>query len=347
MKAVVAMQHRVITNMLAEVERLKAQRESLQSASNDLQERTDRYQTYELEASMDHLSEGDRAAVLKLVDAAAILDRLYVVQQLGRDGANEFDKAHAAAASNAQLARYMKINKGCVGGAHSFVISAATSLCLICCVMCCRPYCVLDEGANFLPKPNAFSEHKPARADFYPQDMSAEEFNTWAATLPKAEQDEARGFFTVIRRNGSGGLYAVRYSEEYKDFLSPCAALLREAAALTTNSSLAAFLLARADAFSSNIYKDSDFKWMALDSPIEVTIGPYEVYEDELLGLKSTFEAFVTIRDEAETAKLSLFQGMLQELEDKLPMEEQYKAKVLFRCIHSFGVAWFVVCLFC
>jgi hypothetical protein len=185
---------------------------------------------------------------------------------------------------------------------------------------------------------------QPERADFYPEDMSVAEFETWAKELgaagaggseaakaqAAAAEAEARGFYSVIRR-GQGpagrGLRAVPYSEEYRALLAPCAALLLEAAALTTFPSLAAFLRARAAAFESNKYSESEFKWMALDCPIEVTIGPYEVYADELMGLKATFEAFVTVRDERETAKLELFQGMLQELEDHLPMEEQYKVE--------------------
>ena len=100
------------------------------------------------------------------------------------------------------------------------------------------------------------------------------------------------------------------YSEEYREFLEPAAKLLREAAALTTNATLQDFLNKRAAAFASNDYYDSDVAWMDLDSPIDVTIGPYETYEDELFGYKAAFEAYVTLRDEAETAKLKKFSAL-------------------------------------
>jgi hypothetical protein len=272
----------VIENLLAQVAVLKAKRDDI-AGGGSLEEMAKRYERYELKAGMDNLSAGDQQAVSKLVDAAAILNELFTVQLLGNAGELAFKQLQENHRSNAQLSRYMRINKG--------------------------PYCVLDEGRNFLPRPNPFPDVKPERASFYPEDMSSEEFNTWASSLEKGEEELARGFYTVIKRGADGKLNYTKYCDEYEKYLTPCAALLREAAALTTNKSLAAFLTSRAAAFHSNEYKDSELKWMALDSPIEVTIGPYEVYEDELLGLKATFEAFVTIRDEAETAKLELFQG--------------------------------------
>jgi len=101
--------------------------------------------------------------------------------------------------------------------------------------------------------------------------------------------------------------------------------LLREAAELTTNKTLANFLSKRAAAFASDDYYDSDVAWMELDSPIEVTIGPYETYEDELFSYKASFEAYVTLRDDAETAKLAKFSQYLQELENNLPIDPQYR----------------------
>jgi hypothetical protein len=122
-----------------------------------------------------------------------------------------------------------------------------------------------------------------------------------------------------------GKLKAVAYSEEYREFLEPAARLLSEAAALTTNATLKNFLTRRAEAFASNDYYASDVAWMDLDSPIDVTIGPYETYEDELFSYKAAFEAFVTLRDEAESAKLARFSQYLQEIENNLPLEERYR----------------------
>ncbi len=115
------------------------------------------------------------------------------------------------------------------------------------------------------------------------------------------------------------------YSIEYQGELGRMAALLREAADLTSAPSLKKFLQARADAFLSNDYYASDVAWMELDAPIEPTIGPYEVYEDEWFNYKAAFEAFITLRDDAETAKLQTFSKHLQALEDALPIDPKYR----------------------
>src|SRR5262249_28960212 len=129
----------------------------------------------------------------------------------------------------------------------------------------------------------------------------------------------------MIRRGPDRKLKSVPYSEEYREFLDPTARLLRDAAILTSNQTLKDFLNKRAAAFASNDYYDSDVAWMDLDAPIDVTIGPYETYEDEMFGYKAAFEAYVTLRDDAETAKLKKFSQYLRELEDHLPIDPNYR----------------------
>jgi hypothetical protein len=114
---------------------------------------------------------------------------------------------------------------------------------------------------------------------------------------------------------------AVPYSVEYQGELARSAELLREAAGLTTQATLKAFLEKRAEAFLSNDYYASDVAWMELDASLEPTIGPYEVYEDEWFNYKAAFEAFIAVRDGAETAKLARFSGELQDVENHLPID--------------------------
>ena len=111
------------------------------------------------------------------------------------------------------------------------------------------------------------------------------------------------------------------YSLEYQGELGQAARLLREAAALTTQPTLKRFLETRAAAFLSDDYYASDVAWMELDASIEPTIGPYEVYEDEWFNYKAAFEAFITLRDDAETAKLEKFGAHLQDIENHLPID--------------------------
>ena len=173
------------------------------------------------------------------------------------------------------------------------------------------PWSRLDKEASFIPGVGA----KPAQANFYPAEATREEVEAWMKGLPAAEAERARGFFTTIRRGSDGRLTAVPYSLEYQPELAEAARLLREAAQLTRDATLKKFLTTRADAFLSNDYYASDVAWMELDSAIEPTIGPYEVYEDEWFNFKAAFEAFITVRDEAESRKLQAFSAHLQELE--------------------------------
>jgi hypothetical protein len=101
--------------------------------------------------------------------------------------------------------------------------------------------------------------------------------------------------------------------------------LLHEAAGLTDNESLRRFLNLRADAFLSNDYYASDVAWMDLDAPLDITIGPYETYNDELFGYKAAYEAYVNLRDDRETERLKSFAGHLQEIENNLPIEPRYR----------------------
>ena len=94
---------------------------------------------------------------------------------------------------------------------------------------------------------------------------------------------------------------------------------------MTDNASLKKFLEARADAFLSNDYFESDMAWMDLDAPLDITIGPYETYNDELFGYKAAFEAYVNLRDNQESSKLAVFSIHLQDVENNLPLDPQYR----------------------
>jgi hypothetical protein len=172
-------------------------------------------------------------------------------------------------------------------------------------------------------------DKKPAGANFYPEDMSKEEFEAWVKTLYPESKEQAEGFFTVIRRGADKKLKMVPYSEEYKADLAKAARLLKEAAALTDNASLKKFLTTRADAFLSNNYFESDMAWMDLDAPVDVTIGPYETYNDELFGYKAAFEAYINVRDDKESARLAFLGQHLQEIEDNLPEDPAYRVAKL------------------
>jgi len=166
--------------------------------------------------------------------------------------------------------------------------------------------------------PFATDVTRPKGAGFYPEDLTAEAFKAYVAAHP-ASKESLESLTTVVVRDGDG-LKAVPYGEAYAEWLKPAAAKLVEAAGLTTNKSLAKFLRSRAAAFGTDEYRQSDKDWMDLDSRVEITIGPYETYEDDLLGLKAAFEAFVTVSDPKESAKLGKYKALLPDMERNLPI---------------------------
>jgi hypothetical protein len=181
------------------------------------------------------------------------------------------------------------------------------------------PFDRLEEDTPFIG-----SEQKPEGATFYPPDMTKEEFLEWLRVHPE-DREAFESNFTVIHREGKN-LVAVPYSVEYKQFLEPAAEALSHAAELALNPSLKMYLAKRAEAFLSNDYYESDLAWMDIEgSMIDPTIGPYEVYEDRLMGYKAAFEAFITIVDVEESRRFEEFGKHLPELEMNLPIPDEFK----------------------
>ncbi len=261
---------------------------------NQLKQMSARFAPVNLKYDTSRLSAGDRKALAKLVEAARILNWIFLDQLWSGNRALYEKLRKDTTPLGKERAHYFWLNKG--------------------------PWSDLDAHQAFLP---GVPERKPLGANFYPEDMTREEFEAWAKTLPAAQRHEAKGFFTVIRRDAGRKLTAVPYSKEYAADLKRAAGLLREAAALTDNASLKKFLTLRADAFLSNDYYASDVAWMDLDAPLDITIGPYETYNDELFGYKAAFEAYVTLRDEADTNRLHQFAARMQEIENNLPIDRE------------------------
>jgi len=173
-------------------------------------------------------------------------------------------------------------------------------------------------------KPFIGTEKKPLGANYYPEDMTKEEFEQWLKDHPE-DEEAFTSEFTVIRREGEK-LVAIPYSEYYKNKLTEAATLLLDAAESADNPTLKNYLTTRAVAFQNNDYFESDMKWMDLkDHDIEIVIGPYEVYEDRLFNYKAAFECFLTIRDKEESEKLEVFKSYLRDMEIHLPIPDEYK----------------------
>lgn len=246
-------------------------------------------------ADVSVLPAHERQALAKLVEAGWVMDGLFLRQ---------------AWAGNEGLLQQLLADSTPLGAArrHLFLINKG-------------PWDRLDHNRPFIPR----VPPRPGGANFYPAGATKAEVEAWMQGLPGEARAQAAGFFTTIRRAPKGGFQAVPYSVEYQGELARAAGLLREAAALTAQPSLKRFLLSRADAFLSNDYYESDVAWMELDASIEPTIGPYEVYEDEWFNAKAAFEAFIALRDEAESAKLARLGAELQEVENHLPIAPAFR----------------------
>jgi len=249
----------------------------------------------DITANIDELPLSEREALSKLLDAARIMDAIFLEQVWSGNPALLLQMQSDRTVAGQAALDFFVLNKG--------------------------PWSRLEENAAFV----AGVPEKPRGASYYPADSTREEVATWIDNLSDVERRAATGFFTTIRRNIDGSLHAVPYSREYQTALTLASAHLRDAATLTSNPSLKRYLQSRAAAFGSNDYYDSDVAWMELDSSIEPTIGPYEVYEDQWFNYKAAFEAFITIKDEADTVQLSRFSAELQELENNLPINPKYR----------------------
>ena len=280
-----------------------------------------RFAPVDITADLSGLPPNEQQALAKLVQAGWVMDGLFLRQVWGGNEATLLDLTegrrlypHTELRSGSPSEEEKRASEAratdlLVSGAmlHYFLINKG-------------PWSRLDANAPFIPGVPA----KPEGATFYPAGATKADVEAWLKSLSPADRARATAFFTTIRRAGKG-FTIVPYSLEYQGELAWAADLLREAASLTSQPTLKAFLLKRADAFLSNDYYDSDVAWMELDASIEPTIGPYEVYEDEWFNYKAAFEAFITIRDETESAKLAKLGGQLQDIEDHLPIDPKYR----------------------
>ncbi|QSQ13251.1 dipeptidyl-peptidase 3 family protein [Myxococcus landrumensis] len=265
----------------------------------ELQRLTARFAPVELSVDLKALPDNERRALARIVQASQLMDALFLRQRW--------------AGSETVLLGLVR-DETPLGRArlHAFVLDKG-------------PWNSLDEGRPFLPGVPA----KPEAGNFYPAGATKAEVESWVKSLPEAQAKEATGFYTTIRRGTDGKFISVPYSVEYQGELAQAAALFREAANLTKQPTLKAFLSARADAFLSNDYYASEVAWMKLDASIEPTVGPYEVYEDGWFNYKAAFEAFVGLRDDAETTKLAKFSDHLQDLENNLPIDPKMRSAKL------------------
>jgi len=163
---------------------------------------------------------------------------------------------------------------------------------------------------------------KPAGATFYPIDMTKEEFE-------QANIKDGKSPYSIIRRNREGKLYSIPYNENFKNQLSKAAGYLTKASELAEDTGLKNYLKLRAAALVSDDFYASDLAWMDMkNANIDMVVGPIENYEDKLFGYKTSYSAYILVKDIEWSKKLAKFVQYLPELQKNLPVSANYKKEV-------------------
>lgn len=255
----------------------------LSAGDTPVQELLDKYTTVQLTADLGHLSDNQKEMVKTLIEAARIMDGLFWYEAYG-------DKeALLAAMPNDQYREFTRINYG--------------------------PYDRLDNNQPFVDGVGP----KPAGANFYPEDMTKEEFEA-------ADLEGKASLYTFVRRDDEGNLMTIPYHEQFAEEVQRASTLLEEAASLAEDPGLKEYLSLRAEALLDDEYQPSDLAWMDMkNNPIDVVIGPIETYEDQLFGYKAAHEAYVLIKDMEWSDRLAKYATFLPALQEGLPVDAAYK----------------------
>jgi ribosomal protein L21E len=248
-----------------------------------MQQLVDTYTDFTLTSDISHLTDQEKKMVKILYQAADIMNAIYWKESYG-----DKDALMRQIADSAER-QFVEINYG--------------------------PWNRLDGNKAFV---EGIGE-KPLGVQFYPADMTKEEFEAW-------DDPNKLSQYTMIVRQADGSLKSVWYHEYFKKEIDQVAGLLKEAAKLAVDDGFKKYLNLRAEALLTDDYLASDMAWMDMkNNHVDLVIGPIENYEDALFGKKAAHEAFVLIKDMEWTKKLAHFTQFLPELQEEMPVEAKYK----------------------
>lgn len=256
------------------------------TSETNIKEKADEFIPFKLTTDLSVLTEKEKQMLPLLFEAAQIMDGLFWKQAWG-------DKQELLANTpDESLKRFMMINYG--------------------------PWERLNANQSFVEGIGA----KPKGAQFYPADMTKEEFEAF-------DHPKKSDLYTIVKRKTDKSLEVVPYSEAYKAELTKVSSLLKQAAELAEDEGLKNYLSLRAEALLSNDYLASDMAWMDMKTnTIDFVVGPIETYEDALYGSKAAFESYILIKDKEWSDKLTRFASLLPQLQESLPVEAEYKKEV-------------------
>jgi len=251
------------------------------------QQRLNIYKEVLLTADLSGYSDNQKKMLSLLIDASKIMDDLFWQQAFSQE------KQHfLASITDEKVRQFTDINYG--------------------------PWDRLNGDKPFLSQ----TKEKAHGAEFYPSDMTKEEFE-------QAKFNDKKGLYSVVRRDNEGQLTTIAYSELFSDEINRTAAILEKAATFADDKEFANYLVMRAKALRTDDYQASDFAWMDMkNNPIDVVIGPIETYEDQLFGYRAAFESYVLLKDLSWSKRLAKYAEYLPELQKELPVSKKYKAEV-------------------
>ena len=248
---------------------------------------SDKYAEYTLTTNIDHLSDNEREMLRLLFDAADIMDGLFWNENYG-----DKDELMAKIGDNADIKKLATIAYG--------------------------PWDGLDGNKPFVEGIGA----KPAGAQFYPSDMTEEEWNAF-------DDPNKTSQYTMIVRDENGALKCVWYHDYFAEQIEKAASLLDKASELAGDKEFATYLKLRAQALRTDDYLESDMQWMDVrNNNIDMVIGPIENYTDARYGIKASHEAFILVKDQEWTKQLARYASFVPKLQKQLPVPAQYKKEV-------------------
>ena len=241
------------------------------------------YTTFKLTTDLSKVSDAEKKMIPILIEAAQIMDDLFWKESYG-------DKQELMSnLPDKRLAQAVSINYG--------------------------PWDRLNGNAPFV---EGFGE-KPLGANFYPMDMTMDEFDEF-------EDDNKMSLYTMVRRSDDGKLELIWYKDFFHDEVNRAADLLVQAADIAEEESLKNYLTLRAEALRTDDYMASDMAWMDMkDNGLDCIIGPIENYEDKLFGYKAAHEAYILIKDKEWSKRLERYTTLLPQLQETLPCDDKYK----------------------
>ena len=252
---------------------------------NPIQQKVDEFAAFTLTTDLSVLSEKEKQMLPLLIEAAQIMDKLFWQEAYG-------DKEVLMANLDASQKAFADINYG--------------------------PWERLNDDQSFIDSIGP----KPSGAQFYPEDITKEEFEKW-------DHPDKTNAYSFVKRDENGGLYLEPYHEAFAEEVNKAAALLKQAAELCEEEGLKNYLTLRAEALLSDDYLASDMAWMDMkNNTIDIVIGPIENYEDKLYNYRNAHEAYVLIKDKSWSERLEKYASFLPELQQGLPVADAYKKEM-------------------